>query len=214
MGGGRSLQGRRRRAPRRDVRHLRSAAECHRRAPHGPCAQRLDAGLPRSLAPDAWVRHTLAARLRPRGHLDAERGREAADRRGNDPTGDRARRVSRAHLGMARQDGARDHGSVPPPRLVARLLARALHDGRRVRRRRDDVLRAALGRGVDLPREPDRELVSVSPDGDLRPRGRARRDGRRVDVRAVSLRRRFRGDHDRDGASGDDPRRRRRGGPP
>ena len=39
-----------------------------------------------------------------------------------------------------------DHGPVPAARLLARLLARALHDGRRLRRRGDDVLRPAVGR--------------------------------------------------------------------
>ena len=85
------------------------------------------------------------------GHLDPERGREAAARRGNVAPGDRPRGVPRAHLGMARGDRAHDHGPVPPPRLLPRLLARALHDGRRVRRGRDDLLRAALGAGLDLP---------------------------------------------------------------
>ena len=106
--------------------------------------------------------------------------------------------------------GPRDHGPVPPARLLARLLARALHDGRRLRRGRDDVLRPAVGGGLDLPREPHRQLVPVPPDGDLRPRGRARRDGRHAHLRALPVRRRLRLDHDRDRAAGDDPRRRRR----
>ena len=212
MGGRGPLPRRRRRAPRRDVRDLRAAAERHRRAPHGPRAERLDAGLPDPLAPHARLRHALAAGLRPRGHLDPERGREAADRRGHLAPGDRPRGVPRAHLGLARAHGQDDHGPVPPARLLARLLARALHDGRRVRRRRDDVLRPALGGRLDLPREPDRQLVPVPPDRDLRPRGRARRDGRRADLRPVPVRRRLRLDHDRHRPAGDDPGRRRRGG--
>ena len=76
------------------------------------------------------------------------------------------------------QDGAHDHGPVPPARLLARLLARALHDGRRLRPRGHDVLRPALGPRLDLPRQPHRQLVPVPPDRDLRPRGRARGDGR------------------------------------
>ena len=65
-------------------------------------------------------------------------------------------------------------------------------------------------RGLDLPRQPDRQLVPVPPDRDLRSRGRARRDGRRAHVRPLPVRRRRRLDHDRDRAAGDDPRRRRR----
>ncbi len=91
---------------------------------------------------------------------------------------------------LARRDRPDDHGPVPPARLLARLLARALHDGRRLRRGGDDVLRPALGGGLDLPREPDRQLVPVPPDGDLRPRGRARRDGRHADLRPLPVRRR------------------------
>ena len=76
----------------------------------------------------------------------------------------------------------------------------------------DDVLRSALGAGLDLPREPDRQLVPVPPDGDLRPRGRARRHGRRAHLRPLPVRgrRRSRRHRDRDGATGDDSRRRRR----
>ena len=55
--------------------------------------------------------------------------------------------------------------------------------------------------GLDLPREPDRQLVPVPPDGDLRPRGRARRDGRHAHLRALPLRRRVGLDHDRDRAA-------------
>ena len=67
-----------------------------------------------------------------------------------------------------------------------------------------------LWEGLDLPREPDRQLVPVPPDGDLRPRGRARRHGRH----ALHVRYPFADgdgatDHDRDRAPGDDPRRRR-----
>ena len=50
--------------------------------------------------------------------------------------GDRPRGVPRAHLGVARDDRPHDHGPVPPARLLARLLARALHDGRRATSRR------------------------------------------------------------------------------
>ena len=57
-------------------------------------------------------------------------------RRGDDAAGDRPRRVPRADVELARDDRADDHGPVPPPRRLARLLARALHDGRRRTSRR------------------------------------------------------------------------------
>ena len=43
-------------------------------------------------------------------------------------------------------------------------------------------------RGLDLPRRADRQLVPVPRDGDLRPRGRARRHGRHAHVRALPVR--------------------------
>ena len=127
----------------------------------------------------------------------------------------RARGVRRAHVGVAREDRSHDHGPVPAARLLARLLARALHDGRRLRPSGHDVLRPALGARLDLPGEPDRELVPVPPDGDLRSRGRARGDGRHAGHDPLPLRGRRRHGRclDRDGASGDDPRRRRGRGP-
>ncbi len=216
MGGRGAVRRGRRRAPRRHVRHLRPAAERDGRAPHGARPQRVDPGRARALAPDARLRHALAAGLRPRGDLDAERRREAAGRGRHLAAGGRPRRVPRADVELARRDRPHDHGAVPAPRRVARLLARAVHDGRRVRRGGDDVLRPALGGRLDLPREPDRQLVPPSPDGDLRPRGRARRDGRHALPRALPVRRRRRRrrDHHRDGAAVDDPRRRRRRGAP
>ena len=173
----------------RELRHLRAAAERHRRSPPRPCAERLDPGRPHPLAPHAGLPHALAARLRPRGNLDAERRREAAGRRRADAPRPRPRGVHRAHVGVAREDGADDHGPVPAARRVARLQPRAVHARRRVLAGRDGVLRAALEPRLDLPRQPDRQLVPVPPDRDLRPRGRARRDGRRAHLRALPVRR-------------------------
>ena len=94
--------------------------------------------------------------------------------------------------------------------------ARALHHGRRLRPRRSCVLRPAVGPRLDLPRQPHRQLVPVPPDRDLRPRGRARGDRT---TRSTYVRYPFAdGDGgrrlDRDCAAGDDPRGRRRRGPP
>ncbi len=203
-----------REAARRDVRDLRAAAERDRRAAHGPRAQRLDPGRPDPLAPDARLRHALAARLRPRGDRDPERGREAARRRGDVAQGARPRGVRGAGLAAPGGDGPRDHGPVPLARRLARLLARAVHDGRRLHRGRDALLRPRLGARLDLSGQPDRQLVPVPRDGDLRPRGRARRHGRHAHLRPLPVRGRLGARDDRDRAAGDDPRRRRGGRPP
>ena len=160
------------------------------------------------------LRHALAAGLRPRRHRDPERRREAAREGGDVAEGARPRGVRRARLAPPRGDRPHDHGPVPQPRRLARLQPRALHDGRRLRRGGDALLRPPLGPRLDLPGRADRQLVPVPRDGDLRPRGRARRHGRHAHVRALPVRRRLGSDHDRDRAPGDDPRRRRRRRPP
>ncbi len=101
-------------------------------------------------------------------------------------------------MGVARADGAHDHGPVPPARRLARLRPRALHARRGVLAGGDGLLRSALGAGLDLPGEPDRQLVPVPPDGDLRPRGGARRHGRRAHLRPLPVRRRRRSRRHRD----------------
>src|SRR5262249_50056968 len=49
---------------------------------------------------DAGLQRALPARLRPRRHLDAERGREASGQGGTDAPGPRSRGVRRARLGL------------------------------------------------------------------------------------------------------------------
>ena len=98
--------------------------------------------------------------------------------RGDVAAGDRARRVPRADVELARDDGPTIMGQYR--RLGASL------DYSRERFTMDEayveavmtLLRPSLGRRLDLPREPHRQLVPVPLDGDLGPRGRARRDGR------------------------------------
>ena len=124
--------------------------------------------------------------------------------------GARPRRIRGARLAPPRGDGPHDHGPVPQPRRLARLRARAIHDGRRLHRGGDAVLRPSLGSRLDLPRQQDRQLVPVPRDGHLRPRGRARGHGRHADLRALPLRRRLGPPHDRHRSTGHDARRRRR----
>ena len=106
---------------------------------------------------------------------------------GDDAPGARPRGVRRARLGVARR--------APAATIMGqfRRLGASL-DYERERFTMDDayvargdaLLRPPLGRGLDLPREPDRQLVPVPPDGDLRPRGRARRDGRHAHLRRAT----------------------------
>ena len=78
-----------------------------------------------------------AAGLRPRGHLDAERGREAPRRRGQDAPGARPRGVRRALVWeWLREYGGTIMSQFRPHGRLAGLPARALHDGRRLRRAR------------------------------------------------------------------------------
>src|SRR5215217_7094374 len=85
----------------------------------------------------------------------------------------RTRRLRGARLGVVARVRRQDHVPVPPHRRPARLPPRALHDGRGVRARGHALLRPPLPQGVDLPREPDHQLVPVPPHVALRPRADA-----------------------------------------
>src|SRR5436190_948758 len=136
VGGGRPLQRRgRRSAP--ELHDLLPAAQRHRRAASRACAERLDPGHTRSLAPHARLQHALSARVRPRRDLDAERDREAARRGGPDAAGPRARGVRRANMGVARADRAHDLRAAPHAGRLDGLPAGAVHAGRGIRARRD-----------------------------------------------------------------------------
>ena len=210
VGGGRPLQRRARHGP-RDVRRRAPATERHGRAPHRPRAPDLTRRPARALAPDARVRDGVPHRLRPCGHLDPERRREAPLGAGNLARGSRPRALRRDRVGLAARVRRHDHGPVPPHGRLDGLPARTLHDGRRVRPGRDALLRPPLPQGLDLPGEPDHQLVPVPPDRAVRPRARARGGGRRPHVRPLPVRRRSRGRrHDRDRAPRDDSRRRGR----
>ena len=76
--------------------------------------------------------------------------------------------------------------------------------------RGDAVLRAPLPPRLDLPREPDHQLVPVPRDVALRPRARARGHRRHALDDPLPARGRRRLHPDRDRSAGDDSRRRRR----
>ena len=195
----------------RELRDRASAAERHRRPAPRPRAPAVARRHDRPDAPDAGLQRALPAGLRPRRHLDAERGREAA----------RQRRASRGRTSAARRSSSslwewlREYGGKIM--FQFRRIGASL-DYRRERFTMDEAyVRAVMrffvhlwDRGLDLPREPDHQLVPVPPDVALRPRARARGRRRRAHVRPLPVRRRRGRRHDRDRAPGDDPRGRRR----
>ena len=87
--------------------------------------------------------------------------------------------------------------------------AHALHDGRRLLPRGHPLVRPPVPARLDLPRQPDLELVPTRPNRALRPRARAGGGRRHALLHPLSARRRLGARDDRDRAAGDDPRRRR-----
>ena len=80
-----------------------------------------------------------------------------------DARGARPRGVRRARLELARGVGRDDHRAVPAARLLARLRARALHDGRRLRARgASRCSSSCTAARLPLPRQPDDQLVARS----------------------------------------------------
>ena len=109
------------------------------------------------------------------------------------------------------ETGADDHGPVPPARRVARLRARAVHDGRCVRRRGDDASSSASGTRAGSTAQTGSSTGARYHEtaiSDLEVEHV--RDRRRARLRPLPVRRRRGRDHDRDRAARDDPRRRRR----
>ena len=70
----------------------------------------------------------------------------------------------RAHLGVARGVRRQDHAPVPAHGRLARLPARALHDGPGYVRAVMRFFVHLYEQGLDLPRQPDHQLVPVPPD--------------------------------------------------
>ena len=186
------------------------AAERHRRPAHGSRAPARARRRARPLAADAGLQLPLPARVRPRRHRDAERRREGAGE-GGQSRHDLGREAFEARVWeWLRAVRQHDHEAVPAHGRLDGLPARALHDGRRLRPRGAEVLRPPLAARLALPRPPHRQLVPVPPERALRPRARPRRGRRRARLRPLPARRRIGSRDDRDRASGDDPRRRRR----
>ena len=80
--------------------HRHSAAERHRRAPHGSRPRHVDPGRHHPAQADAGLRRALAAGHRPCRHRHPERRRAGAGRRGPDPPRPRSRAVRRPGVGV------------------------------------------------------------------------------------------------------------------
>ncbi len=210
MGGRGSLQ-RRARPLAPAVRRRAPAAQRDRRAAHRACAAARDRRHRDPHEEDAGLQHALPAGLRPRRYRDAERRRECAAQRRDLAPGDRPRGVRGARVGVAARVRRQDPEPVPPHGRIARLPADAIHDGRRLHPRGDAVLRPSLPPRLDLPRQPDHQLVPAPRDVPVGSRAGAPGRGRHAHDDPVSARGRRRVHRDRDCAAGDDSRGRRRG---
>ncbi len=124
------------------------------------------------------------------------------DRREDAPR-PRPRGVRGPRLGVAARVRRQDHDPVPAHGRLAGLPARAVHDGRRLRPRGHARVRPPVRQGLDLPREPDHQLVPVPPDLALGSRARPRRARRRADHDPLPVRGRLGLRRDRDRAAGD-----------
>ena len=148
--------------------------------------------------------------LRPRRHLDAERGREAC----SSTEGTSRQELGREAFEARVWEWLHEYGGKIM--FQFRRMGASL-DYRRTRFTMDDAYVRAVMRffvhlydaRLDLPREPDHQLVPVPRDVALRSRARARRRRRHALDDPLPARRRRRVHRDRDGATGDDPRRRR-----
>ena len=200
---------------RRELLDRDPAAERHRRAAHGPRAQRLDPGQPDPPQPDERRAHEVDPRHRPRRHRHPDPGRARAGRRG-----DRAARSSAARRSSsASGPGATQYGGTIIEQLK-RLGASCDFDDERFTLD-DAYAKAVLKVFVALYEKGyiyrDRYLVNWDPGsrlGDLRSRGRGPRGHRHAVLHRLPAGVGRRRDHGRDGAPGDDARRHRDRGEP
>jgi len=197
------------------VRDHAPAAQRHRLAAHRPRAGLHAAGHPDPLEAHAGVQRDVDAGHRPRVDRGPRAAREGpAAPRGQDPVRDRARRVHAPGLGMEGAQRGPHRRAGEAARVLARLAARAVHDGRALQPRGDRGVRPALRGRADLPRQADDQLGSGQRDRGVRPRGRYRGGERLAVGDPVSYcRPPRRGDHGRDHAARDHARRHRGRGP-
>ena len=164
----------------RAVLHRDPAAERHRPPAHRPRAPAFAPGRAGPPRADAGLRDALAPRHGPRGHRDAgRRGAGAAEGRDR-PARHRTRGVRRARVAVEGAVRRRDRRPDQADGELARLVARAVHDGRRAVAGRPRGVRPLVRRGPDLPRRAPGQLVPHRSDGPLGLRGGARGRRRRA----------------------------------
>ncbi len=156
--------------------HRHSAAERHRLAAYGPCAQQYPAGHPVPLRAHARQGRAVAARHRPCRHRHPDGGRAPVDGApGARPPRHGPREVPRAGLGVEGRIGRHHHQPAQAARRLLRLVARALHHGRGPVAGRAQGVRRALPRRADLQGQAAGQLGPEAAHRDLRPRSAAGR---------------------------------------
>ena len=150
-------------------------------------------------------------RHRPRRHRHPGGRREEPRRPGHLACRARARGVHPPRLGVEGRIRRHDHRPAAPTRLHARLRARALHHGRRLRLGRAPRVRGPVREGLHLPRPVHGQLGSGPRLGHLRPGGRGARGHRHPRQHRLPAHRRQRRGGGGHGAARDDARRHRRG---
>ena len=190
------------------------AAERHRRAAHGPRAERLDAGRAGADEPDAGPQRALDPRHRPRRDRHPGGGREGAAAEGRTRARARPRGLRRAGLGLEGGVRLADRRAVQAARRLLRLRARALHPRRGLRRAVYRVFKPLFDKGYIYR---DNYMVNWDP-GSRSAISDLEVENREVDGHALLDRLPGRGlrpgAHRRHGAPGDDAGRHRRRGPP
>ena len=157
------------------------------------------------MAPHGGAGSGVDLRHRPCRHRHAGGGGEAARRAGRPaPSGPRPRGVPETGVGVEGAKRRRDHQPAEAARLHARLLPRAVHARRGLRRRRGEGVRRPLREGLHLPRPVHGQLGPRAGLGRLRPGGGGPGGHRHARERRVPAHRRNRRDRRRHGAARDD----------
>ena len=160
----------------RAVHHRHSSAEHHRHAPHGARPEQHAAGRLHPVPPDGRARGVPGSRA-PTTPASPRRtsSRSALKKEGKTRHDLGREKFPGAGVGLAGTVRRRHHQAAPEARLLVRLGARAIHDGRDPVRGRARGLCPAVRGGADLPRQVHRQLVPARPYRDQRRRGELQR---------------------------------------
>ena len=122
------------------------AAQRHRHAAHGACAQQHHSGYSRPQGAHGWQGGSVAAGHRPCRYRDAKRGGTHPPKTGRDEASRRPwpRETARAYLGMEGETRRHHHRAIKETRCVLRLVAVAFHDGRGLHEMRAERVRGSL----------------------------------------------------------------------